>query len=157
MRVPRVGIFGRIQTGTFLLCLAGLSLLGQGCLNVTIARARNGNPIDAKKVERIVKGKSDLGEVLSLLGAPQEVHAHPDGRVLIYRYQARNLFEFGFNAGSVTRFFDATQILSSILENIKFTWVRINSDEDRVVILIGRDGIVRGIAARDKTKDLPIF
>jgi len=136
--------------------LALLASLGQGC-TVTVTRNTMGNPIDVKAVKALKVGTSDVVEVLHRLGAPLEVHAHTDGRILVYRFRAINAFEFGIDAGTFTQFMDVTQMASSITENIKFTWERIHIDEDRVVLLLDRKGILRGIGFRDKTIDLPWF
>ena len=139
------------------LALAALGS-GQGCINVTVAETRRGNPIDGDKVRKLTKGTHTLADVLSTLGAPIEVHAHPDGVLLVYRYAARNTFRIGLEAGGgVMSFIDFTRVLSSLLENLRFTLERVHADEDRVVVLIGRDGRVKGIGYRDRTGDLPFF
>jgi hypothetical protein len=140
-----------------LLLLAGVLVLVPGCLNVTLAHVTRGNPIDRNRVTKLTPGRSTLADVLSVLGAPIEVHAHPEGRLLIYRHRARNLFEFGIDAGTLTRFYDVPQITSSLLGNIKFTLQRVHVDEDRLVVLFDRNHILVGIGFRDRTDKLPVF
>ncbi|GEM_PF-847777 len=147
----------RLRGALGLALLASVLAAGPGCLNVTLARARRGDDIDAGAVRALQTGRPGLQDVLDSLGAPLEVHAHPDGMILVYRYRARNTFRFGIEAGASVQFLDVTRVVSSILENLRFTLERIHADEDRAVILIGRDGLVKGIGFRDPTKDLPLF
>ncbi len=122
-----------------------------------MVKHHQGNPIDGKKVALIHKGTSTLSDVLAVLGAPLEVHAHPDGRILVYRYRARNVAELGIEAETISSFVDVTQTLSAMIGNLSFRWSHINADEDRVVVIIGRDQIVQGIAYREATRNLPVF
>ncbi|MFO7871530.1 MAG: hypothetical protein R6V03_08885 [Kiritimatiellia bacterium] len=128
-----------------------------GCVSMTVVKRRQGNPIDCKKAAMIRKEESTLADVLRLLGAPQEVHSHPDGRILVYRYRARNVSEFSVDAKTIARFVDATQTLSKLLDNLSFKWNRIHADEDRVVVILDNNHRVRGIAYREATRDLPVF
>ena len=145
------------RTTRRLLALAAALFLLPGCLNVTLAQVTRGNPVDRTRVARLVPGRSTLDDVLSALGAPLEVHAHPDGRILVYRHRARNLFEFGVNAGSLTQFIDLTQITTSILGNFRFTLESIHTDVDRLVLVMERNHLLVGIGYRDRTDKLPVF
>jgi hypothetical protein len=129
-----------------------------GCISLTLGESRKGSPIDLEKIEELRLGKRTLSDVLEALGAPIEVHSHPDGMVLVYRYAAKNTFRFGLSAGGgVMSLVDVTQTLGAILDNIKLTVERSHTDEDRAVVLVGRDGIVKGVGYQDRTKDLPFF
>lgn len=136
--------------------LSGVLALAQGC-SLTLTRNRWGEPIDVEAVRTLRLGESRLRDALHVLGAPIEVHAQADGRALVYRFKVTKAVEFGIDGGMVTQFVVVAQIAASIIENIKFTWERIHTDEDRVVLFFDRDGILRGIGQRDKTKDLPWF
>jgi hypothetical protein len=141
--------------------LAGAALLvalaAPGCVNLTLFQSSMGHAIDPASVARLEKGKSRLSDVLELLGAPQEVHAHPDGRLLVYRCKGRTSIEFGVSAGNVTMAVDVARAFSWILDLLKFTLVSTETDEDRVAIVLDRSGIVRGVAFREKLRELPLF
>jgi len=146
--------------GARLLALAILVLgtAAAGCVNMTTAAVRQGNPIDEAKLASLKPGVSTLQDVLTALGAPLEVHAHPEGRLLVWRRAARNTFRVGLDAGGwVLNFVDMTRVLSSLLGFFHLNLESIHADEDRVAILFGRDGIVRGIGVRRAVDDLPIF
>lgn len=144
----------RIGVLAALLCLIVSS---PGCLTLTISRIRRGNPIDPAKVARMTRGKTTLPEVLGKLGAPQEVHGHTDGKVLVYRVRGYRASSFGLDAGSFAYFIDLTQILSTLLSNIKFTFEWVHGDEDRLVLVFDRAHVLKGIGFREGIKELPIF
>lgn len=134
-----------------------LLLAATGCLNLTVSHASKGEPIPVERLAALTPGTSTLPEVLEALGAPHEIHAHPDGRLLVWRRRIHNTSELGLDAGNLTRFVDITQITSSLLGLIRFSLDRIHTDEERLVVLLDRKGILRGIGYRDGTKDLPWF
>ena len=140
-----------------ILVLLAAVVFGTGCVSMTLVKRRQGNPIDVGKAASIHPQKSTLADVLDILGAPQEVHAHPDGRMLIYRYRARNVAELAIEAENVSRFVDVTQTLSGIVGNLSLRWTRIHADEDRIAIIVGKDHRVRGVACRETTPELPVF
>jgi len=139
------------------LAAAALALVASapGCL--TFVWSRQGNPIDPAAVAAIESGRTTFSEVLDHLGAPLEVHAHADGRLLVYRHAARNTFRIGLDLSRATTLVDASRVVSEAAGNLKLTIERIHEDEDRVVVLVGRDDIVRAVGYRAAVAGLPTF
>jgi outer membrane protein assembly factor BamE (lipoprotein component of BamABCDE complex) len=134
-----------------------LALLASGPGCVTFIHATQGNRIDPDQVAQLERGRTTLPEVLGLLGAPLEVHQHAEGQLLVYRHRGRNTFRLGLSASQALRFVDATQVVSEALSNLQFTLERVHADEDRVVILFDREGVVQAVGAREGTHDLATF
>ncbi len=132
-----------------------LALTSPGC--VTIVSSSQGSPIDAGTVARIEQGKTTLGQVLALLGAPLEVHRHADGRLLVYRHRQRNTFRLGIQPSRALSLIDLTQVTAEAAGNLSLTVERIHAGEDRLMILLGEDEVVRAVGFQNRTHDLPVF
>ena len=130
-------------------------LWGPGC--VTLVQSTRGNPIDPRAVAALERGRTSLPQLLTLLGAPQEVHLHADGQLLVYVFRARNTFRLGISASQALRFIDASQLVSEALGNLSLTIERAHADEDRLVLLLDHEGTLQAIGARRGTDALPLF
>lgn len=134
--------------------------ISQGCVGITLGRITKGNPIDGKKILSLKKGKSGLQDVLAALGAPIEIHVHPEGKALLYRFQSRNIFNLSVGAKNFSlflSFLEPSQTLSQALENLNFTYEIIHEGQDILVVLIDKKGILQGMGYREKTKKMPRF
>ena len=105
-----------------------------GC--ITFISATQGPKIDPDKLAQVERGKTKLPELLALLGAPQEVHNHADGRLLVYRHRLRHTFRLGLSISQALRAIDLSQVVSEALSNVSLTVERINAGEDRLMVLI---------------------
>ena len=78
-------------------------LLG-GCISYQIARFAEGDEV-AAPLEQLEVGKTDLGEVLSLLGAPDRVVEMEGQNLLVYERKLayRNRLKLGIPVFSATR------------------------------------------------------
>lgn len=122
------------------------ALLAAGCMNLTVTSVRSGTAVRGERLERLEEGVSTLSDVLEELGAPLEVHGHPEGRLLVYRCRVRNTFGFSVDAGGAAlSFLDLSQVVSTLLGLLHFTVNTVHRDEDRLAILLDRDGVVQGI------------
>ncbi len=147
-----VSLFFQRNTALFL-CLLFLP----GCISVTMIRHRRGNEITPEKVAVIHSAESTLDDVLENLGAPIEYQRHTDGLILVYRTRAHNVAEYGIDVGRLVSWTDQGQTYSSLLNNLKFIYGNYATDEDRVVVIIGNDQLVKGIAYRGAINDLQKF
>ena len=136
-------------------CAVVCALSGAGC--VSFVSSTIGNTIDPAAVERVAVDRTTLPEVLEALGAPLEVHRHADGMLLVYRQSGRNTFRLGLDASRLATFIDFTQVTSEVLGNLSLTVERIHADQDRLVVLLDREGVVRAVASRRALDDLPVF
>ena len=143
-----------------LVLLSAFLLVTQGCVGITLGTVTRGNPIDEKKITSLKKGESKLKDVLAALGAPLEIHVHPEGQLLLYRFRARNLFNLSLGAKNISMaltFFEPSQTLSQALDNLNFTYELVHEGQDTVVVIIDKKGILQGIGYREQTKKLPVF
>jgi hypothetical protein len=131
-----------------------LAFVAPGC--VTIVQTTRGQPIDPQAVGSLEPQRTTLPEVLAQLGAPQEVHRHADGRLLVYRFSVRNAFRLGLNASRLLSFVDTSQVVSEAAGNLRLTLETIHGDEDRVVVLLGDDDVVCAVGYRAGTAELPL-
>lgn len=93
------------RTNRFLVSLIILtSLLLGGCISYQISKLAEGNAV-VGPLEQLEVGKTDLGEVLSLLGAPDRVVEMEGQNLLIYERTLayRNRLKLGIPVLSATR------------------------------------------------------
>lgn len=138
-----------IRGGGFFLGALSLFALS-GC--VTLADSTFDRPIDREVVESLAVGETSVSEALAALGAPLEYHAHTDGLLVVYRYAERRNFQMQLGASQALRFIDATQVAAEILGNISFTYERIYSDQDRLVLLFDDDRTLQGVGVKWATE-----
>jgi outer membrane protein assembly factor BamE (lipoprotein component of BamABCDE complex) len=137
------------------LCVLAVLLLGQGC--ISMANVTSGNPIDPKAVKALEPGKSGIDAVLSALGAPLEMHSHPDALLFVYKFRKRKTFNMAISASQLANYLQVTRALAIVLQNLSFTLELIHADEDRLVVIFDRSGKLLGISYRDRTTNLPFF
>lgn len=132
-----------------------LTFACSGCL--TFVTSNQGTDIDAAAVKSIRRDHTTLPQVLAALGAPLEVHAHADGRLLVYRHRLRHTFRLNISPSQALSLVDLSQAASEAAKNASLTITRVNAGEDRVVVLIDHEGIVRSVGYKQSTQGLPIF
>jgi outer membrane protein assembly factor BamE (lipoprotein component of BamABCDE complex) len=131
------------------------ALAAQGCLSM--AEVSHGNPVALEDAKHLKAGESRLDQVLEALGAPLEVHRHPDATLLVYRHRKRRTFRLGLSLGSGTSYLKIAQVAAVLLNNLRFTLERVHADEDRLVVILDPKGVVQGISFRSGTHDLPFY
>lgn len=129
--------------------LLGSSSIG-GC--VALAKTETGSAPSAQVVSELGESAT-LNDVLSICGVPLETIVQPDGLLLIYRARYSDFKRVGFEPGVAIGLVDFTGIGRAILQNIKlvFEWGKV---EDRsLVVLVGPEDRVIGLAYRDRGDD----
>ncbi len=125
--------YSRILAITFLLIITVC-----GC---TIGRVYRGSELRADPRERIVVGTTTKAEILRIFGPPYWVQKQYDGDIFVYTYLRKN-------SSMLT-------LEESVFTNITFfVYRRMQEKRDSLVILFGKDGVVKDYGHYEGTGEL---
>lgn len=125
--------YRRILAITFLLIITVC-----GC---TIGRVYRGSELRADPRARIVIGTTTKAEILSIFGPPDRIQKQFDGDIFVYAYLRKNSSTLTLQEPVFT---DITL----------FTYRRIQEKRDSLVILFGKDGVVKDYGHYEGTGEL---
>jgi outer membrane protein assembly factor BamE (lipoprotein component of BamABCDE complex) len=109
-----------------------------GC---TIGRVYRGSEIRAEPKERIVIGATTKAQILRVFGPPDWIQKQFDGDIFIYAYLRKN-------SSTLT-------LEEPVFTNITFfAYRRIQGKRDSLVILFGKDGVVKDYGIYKGTGEL---
>ncbi len=107
----------------------------------SVGRVYMGSEIKEDPRERIVIGSTTKSEILEIFGPPALVQKQYDGDIFIYAYLRKN-------SSTLT-------IEEPVFTNISvFTYTRIQQKKDSLVILFGKDGVVKSYGYYEGTTEL---
>jgi hypothetical protein len=136
-----VSIKERKNFVSFFVLWVFLGTLTCGC---TIGRVHIGSEIKADPTERIAIGATSKSEILATFGPPDRIHKQFDGDIFVYAYLRKNSSKFAVEEPVVT--------------NITFfVYTRVQQKKDSLVVLFGKDGIVRNYGFHKATGELTTF
>ena len=128
--------YSRILAITFLLIITVC-----GC---TIGRVYRGSELRADPRERIVIGTTTKAEILRIFGPPDWIQKQFDGDIFVYAYLRKN-------SSTLT-------LEEPVFTNITFfTYRRIQEKRDSLVILFGKDGVVKDYGHYKGTGELKLL
>ena len=127
------------------LALFLIPLLLSGCITYQLLGGVEGGEVPYPS-DRLVVGKTSLGEVLVLLGAPDKVGRVDEGDLLIYQRAVlkRNQLSVGLSLADMWRLGSHLSAYGSLVRY------------DRLVLLFTPEGILSG-AAFEKSSDHPYW
>jgi outer membrane protein assembly factor BamE (lipoprotein component of BamABCDE complex) len=128
--------YSRILAITFLLIITVC-----GC---TIGRVYRGSELRADPSQRIVIGTTTKAEILRIFGPPDWIQKQFDGDIFVYTYLRKNS--------------SALTLEEPVFTDITFfTYRRIQEKRDSLVILFGKDGVVKDYGHYEGTGELKLL
>jgi outer membrane protein assembly factor BamE (lipoprotein component of BamABCDE complex) len=125
--------YSRILAITFLLIITVC-----GC---TIGRVYRGSELRADPRQRIVIGTTTKAEILRIFGPPDWIQKQFDGDIFVYTYLRKNS--------------SALTLEEPVFTNITFfVYRRIQEKRDSLVILFGKNGVVKDYGHYEGTGEL---
>jgi hypothetical protein len=126
----------RSRRASFALMMAAFTAL---CA-CSIERTLQGAQLRADPNEWIINGRTTKADVLRIFGPPERIQRQMDGDVFMYSYVRRESREIS---------------LEEPTTDIGFSYKRSEELADRLVVLFGRDGVVKGFGYRPGTRETP--
>ena len=118
-----------------------LMVLTCGCV---IGRVYMGSEIPAGLQDKITVGATTKSDVLKICGPPDTVRRQYDGDVFIYRYFRRN--------SSVLNIIEPVFTRLTI-----FSYSRVQQNDDSLVVLFDKDGVVKNFGYHQGTLEMTPF
>lgn len=114
-----------------------------GCF--TLADSSSERFLDPAEIEALEPGRTTMPDALRALGSPLEVHSHTDGTLFVYAHAERKTFQMVIGPSGALRLIDVTQVVAELLGNLSYTYERVYSDEDRLVLLFDRERVLQAV------------